>query len=670
MYLTPPVAPIHPKVSVLHGDTRTDNYFWLREKTNPAVLEYLAAENAYTAAMMRPEEALQEQLYREILGRVKETDLSVPVRQGDYFYYTRTEKGRQYTIYCRKRLSLEADEELLLDANALAEGHDYFRVGVFEPSPNHELLAYSSDFDGDEVYTIRVKDLRTGGLLPDSIAGASAALVWANDNRTFFYATLDAAKRPYKVFRHSLGAPADVLVYHEPDERFEVDLAKSKSRAFLFIDSFSHVTSEYRYLPADAPEGDFRVMIPRVQGVEYDAAHHGDHFYIRINDAGPNFRLVRTPVDAPPLDQAVEVRPHRASVMIESVDAFRDHLMLEERDNGLRQIELETLSTGDRHRVEFPEPVYSVTLATNPEFDTPTLRFAYTSLITPLSIFDYDMERRTRELRKQTDVLGGYDSTQYRSERIFATAPDGVRVPISLVYKNGFQRDGHGAALLYGYGAYGHSSEPAFAPERLSLLDRGFVYAIAHVRGGSEMGRPWYDDGKLLHKKNSFTDFVACAEHLAGEGYTSAGRLAILGGSAGGLLMGAVTNLRPDLFHVAIAKVPFVDVLNTMLDASLPLTVTEYEEWGNPNEQSWYDYMRSYSPYDNVQPAAYPHMLITAGLNDPRVSYWEPAKWAARLRATGTDNKLLLLKTNMGAGHFGASGRYEKFRETAFELTA
>ena len=665
--MTPPVAPIHPHQSALHGETRTDNYFWLREKSSPAVLDYLAAENAYTAAVMQSQEALQERVYQEILSRIKETDLSVPVRQGAYFYYTRTEQGRQYSLYCRKRFSMEAQEELLLDANALAEGQEYFRLGVFEPSPDHQLLAYSTDFEGDEVYTIRVKDLRTGELLADSIPGASASLAWANDNRTFFYTIVDHAKRPYKVFRHTLGAAEDALVLHETDERFEVDLAKSKSREYIFIDIFSHLTSEYRYLPAATPEAEFRVMLPRMQGVEYDAAHHGSHFYIRINDAGPNFRLVKTLAAAPSLADAEEVRPHRATVMIESVDAFRDHLVLSERDNGLRQIAIETLSTGEQHRVAFDEPVYTATPDANPEFDTPLLRFAYTSLVTPLSIFDYDMERQTRQLLKQTEVLGGYDATQYRSERIFATAPDGVRVPVSLVYREGFRRDGAAPALLYGYGAYGHASDPSFSPERLSLLDRGFVYAIAHVRGGSEMGRPWYDAGKLLHKKNSFTDFVACADLLVAERYTSAHRLAIFGGSAGGLLMGAVVNLRPDLCHAVIAKVAFVDVLNTMLDASLPLTVPEYEEWGNPNEQPWYDYIRSYSPYDNVRPADYPHMLVTAGLNDPRVSYWEPAKWVARLRASKLGEHLLLLKTNMGAGHFGASGRYQKFRETALE---
>jgi oligopeptidase B len=674
----PPIPP-----AVLRGDNCSDPYQWLRDKNNPAAIEYLNAENRYTESIMQPTEALREKLYREILGRVKETDLSVPTYHGGYFYYTRTEKGKQYAIYCRKQASAadssppdapDAPEQVLLDANELATGQKYFRIGVFQPSPDHRSLAYSTDVEGDEVYTVRIKDLRTGQLLPDTVPGTGAALEWANDNRTFFYTTLDPAKRPYKVYRYQLGGGNSqaVEVYHEPDERFNVDLAKSKSEAYLFLDIGSHVTSECRYLSAAEAEGVFRVLLPRRQDVEYSVAHHGAHFYIRINDTGKNFRLVKTPVEEPlgaepSAANFVEVRAHRDGVFIEAVDAFRNHLVLVERDRGLRGVAIEHLATGAQHRIAFDEPVYTAGLGANPEFDTNLLRFTYTSLVTPASVFDYDMDRRTRELKKQTEVLGGYDPAQYVSERVFATAPDGVPVPVSLVYKSGLVRDGQAPALLYGYGAYGHSSDPAFASDRLSLLDRGFVYAIAHIRGGSEMGRPWYEDGKLLRKKNSFTDFVACAEYLIGQGYTSSGRLAILGGSAGGLLIGAVLNLRPDLFHAAVAKVPFVDVLNTMLDASLPLTITEYEEWGNPNSPQFHEYIRSYSPYDNVERKAYPNLLITAGLNDPRVSYWEPAKWAARLRAAKSGDRLLLLKTNMGAGHFGASGRYERFQETAFD---
>jgi len=644
-----------------------DPYTWLREKDNPEVFEFLNAENRRTEAVMQSTAALQEKLYQEIVGRVKETDLSVPVWHGGYFYYTRTGKGRQYTIYCRKRGSLDAAEEVLLDANELAEGHSYFRIGVYQPSPNHQLLAYSTDVEGDEVYTVRIKDLATCQLLPDCLPGAGAALEWANDNRTFFYTTLDPAKRPDKVYRYRLGGDASTLIFHEPDQRFHVELAKSKSQDYVFIDVNSQVTSEYRYLSAAEPAGEFRVLLPRRQEVEYSVAHHGTCFYIRINDAGKNFRLVKVPVAEPVEGNFLEVCAHRDAVYLEAVDAFRDHLVLLEREHGLRGISIEHLGTGEQHRVSFDEPVYTVGLGANPEFDTSQLRFTYTSLVMPPSVFDYDMDRRTRELKKRTEVLGGYDPADYVSERRFATAPDGARVPISLVYKSGLVRDGQAPALLYGYGAYGHSSDPVFASDRLSLLDRGFVYAIAHIRGGSEMGRPWYEDGKLLRKKNSFTDFIACAGFLIDERYSSPQRLAILGGSAGGLLIGAVLNLRPDLFHAAVAKVPFVDVLNTMLDASLPLTVTEYEEWGNPAEAGFYEYIRGYSPYDNVEPKPYPNLLITAGLNDPRVSYWEPAKWFARLRATKQGDRLLLLKTNMGAGHFGASGRYERFRETAFD---
>ncbi|HWB85217.1 MAG TPA: S9 family peptidase [Bryobacteraceae bacterium] len=667
----PPVARFIPHTSVLNGDTRIDNYFWLRSRENPAVIDHLNAENRYTEATMKPFEGLQKKLYQEILGRVKESDLSVPARIGDYFYYQRTEKGQQYAIYCRKKGNLKAPEEVLLDPNELARGQKYFRIGACEPSPDHQMLAYSADLSGDEVYTIHVKDLRTGRLLADSTGGASDELQWAADNRTFFYTTIDAAKRPDKVFRHRLGAApgTDVLVYQEPDERFSIDLSRSRSRAFIFLDINSHTTSEYRYLRADDPDGTFHVLFPRRQGIEYDAEHHGDSFYVLLNDAGPNFRLVKTPVAHPSSENATEVIPQRTDVLLEQVETFRNHLVVLERDHGLRQVAIQNLSTGKKHRIRFPEPVYTVILSSNPEYNTNQLRFTYTSLVTPSSVYDYDMDQETRELKKETEVLGGYDPSQYVSERLFATAPDGVEVPISLVYKKGLTRSGNNPTLLYGYGAYGSTVEPAFSSDRLSLLDRGFIYAIAHVRGGSEMGRPWYDAGKMMHKKNSFTDFIACAEYLISHKYTSSAHLAIMGRSAGGLLMGAVANLRPDLFRTVIAEVPFVDVLNTMLDPTLPLTVTEYEEWGDPRQKAAYDYISSYSPYDNVQAKVYPNMLITGGLNDPRVSYWEPAKWAAKLRALKKGNHLLLLKTNMGSGHFGASGRYERFQETAFDYT-
>jgi oligopeptidase B len=616
---------------------------------------------------MAPTKSLQEGLYREILGRIQETDLSVPVKRDDYFYYTRTEEGKAYSIQCRKHGSLEAPEEVLLDANALAEGEKYFRLGNFAVSPDHRLLAYSTDLEGDETYTIYVKNLAAGELLPDRIANTYYTLEWANDNRTFFYTVLDETKRPYRAFRHELGAASDTLVYQEDDGRFSLGLVKTRSRRFLFIELSSPLTSEVRYLEAANPGGEFRVMLPRRQDVEYDATHHGEYFYIRTNDAAKNFRLIRTKVGDPSSENWHEVIPARAEVTIEGVDSFEDHLAIYERERGLERICIRDGSGAFSHYIDFPEPVYTVGATGNAEYKTNLLRFNYTSLVTPMSVFDYNVRTRERELKKQYEVRGGYDSSQYQSERIFAKASDGVEVPISLVYRRGLERNGASPLLLYGYGAYGHSIDPRFSSDRLSLLDRGVAFAIAHIRGGAEMGEEWHDNGKLLQKKNTFTDFIACAEHLISAHYTSSNHLAIMGGSAGGLLMGAVLNLHPELFHAAIAKVPFVDTLNTMLDPTLPLTISEYEEWGNPEEKQYYDCIRSYSPYDNVASRKYPTMLVTAGLNDPRVSYWEPAKWVAKLRAQKKDSNVLLLKTDMGSGHFGPSGRYEGIREVAFD---
>lgn len=658
----PPVAKVVPKEITVQGETRNDNYFWLRERSDADVAAYLQAENRYTDEVMEPAAALRETLYKEILGRIQETDLSVPVKRDDYFYYTRTEEGKAYAIHCRKHGSLEAAEELLLDSNVLAEGQKYFRVGNFSVSPDHRLLAYSTDVEGDEAYTIFVKDLATGELLPDRIANTYYTLEWANDNRTFFYTVLDETKRPYRAFRHELGGAADAMVYQEDDGRFALGLRKTRSRRFIFIELASPLTSETHYLEASDPPGEFRVMLARRQGVEYDASHHGEHFYIRTNDQAKNFRLMRTPAANPSSEGWEEVIAARTAVTIEGVDSFEEHLVIYERERGLEKICIH-----GSHYVDFPEPVYTVAPTGNLEFKTRELRFRYTSLVTPASVFDYDIYTRERVLKKQYEVKGGYDASQYRSERIFARAPDGVEVPISLVYRAGFEKNGTSPLLLYGYGAYGHSIDPVFSSDRLSLLDRGFAFAIAHIRGGAEMGEEWHDQGKLLNKKNTFTDFVACAEHLIAERYTSSGRLAIMGGSAGGLLMGAVLNLRPELFHAAVAKVPFVDVLNTMLDPTLPLTMAEYEEWGNPADKQYYEYIRSYSPYDNATAREYPTMLVTAGLNDPRVSYWEPAKWVAKLRALRTDRNILLLKTDMGSGHFGPSGRYEGIKEVAFD---
>lgn len=664
----PPVAKKIPKDVTVYGDTRIDNYYWLRERDNPEVLNYLEAENAYTETMMKHTEELRDSLFREMKGRIKETDLSVPVKIDDYYYYSRTEEGKQYSIYCRKKGSLEADEEVLLDQNELAEGYEYFELGVMEVSPDHRLLAYAVDTTGGEEYELRIKDLTTNKLLPDIVHGVSYSLDWANDNKTIFYTTLDEAKRPFKVSRHVLGTPTteDQLVYREDDDQYFLSVGKSKSREYLFLEMESNITTEVRFLRADDPFGEFRIIHPREKGVEYSVAHRGDWFYILTNDRAVNFRMMKAPVADPSKSNWVEIIPHRETVKIDHMEIFQDFLVVFEKENGLKRIRVTRFDGEETHYVDFPEPVYTISVGDNPEFRSKLLRFSYSSLITPRTVYDYDMETRTRELKKQDAVLGGYDPAQYVSERIWATAPDGKKVPMSVAYKKGLEKNGRNPLYLYGYGAYGFTIDPYFSSVRLSLIDRGFVFVIAHIRGGGYLGRPWYEDGKLLRKKNTFTDFIACAEYLIDRKYTNPDRLVISGGSAGGLLMGAVTNMRPDLFKAVVARVPFVDVINTMLDESIPLTVTEYDEWGNPHDKIYYDYMRSYSPYDNVEAKMYPNMLVTAGLNDPRVQYWEPAKWVAKLRALKTDNNILLLKTNMGAGHSGASGRYDYLKEVAF----
>jgi oligopeptidase B len=669
--VTPPVAKVLPMSDTIHGEVRTDPYFWLRERSNPDVVAYLEAENRYTETMMKHTESLQEQLYKELLGRIKETDLSVPEKLDDYYYYSRTEEGKQYPIYCRKKGSLSAEEEIVLDQNLLASGHEYLRIGVYRISPNHQLLAYSADTTGSETYTLYVKDLSTGQLLRDKISNTSYGVEWANDNRTIFYNVLDEAKRPYQLYRHTLGNDQkdDTLIYHEHDEAFYLELSKTRSKAYILMTLVSKTTSEVHWIKADHPAEHPAVVHPRQHEMEYYLDHRGEKFFIRTNDEAKNFKLMEAPVEDPSKKNWREILPHRETVKIEGIDAFNNHLVVYERENGLKRIRISNMITGEVRDVDFPEPVYTLWPGENPDVNTNLLRFHYTSFITPRSVFDYDMDTGARELKKQYEVLGGYDPSLYQSERIVARASDGTMVPISLVYKKGMVKDGQNPLLLYGYGAYGISRDPFFDSNRLSLLNRGMIYAIAHVRGGGEMGRHWYDQGKLLQKKNTFTDFIACAEHLIAERYTSGDRLAIHGGSAGGLLMGAVTCMRPDLFKVVIADVPFVDVVNTMLDPSIPLTVVEYEEWGNPEDKAYYDYMKSYSPYDNVEAGDYPNMLITAGLNDPRVQYWEPAKWTAKLRALKTDNNVLLLKTDMGVGHSGPSGRYDYLKEVAFEYT-
>ncbi len=669
----PPIAKCVPTTRERHGDIVVDEYAWLRAKDDPEVIAYLEAENAYTEQALAHTKDLQERLFEEIRGRIQETDLSVPTRHGPWWWYSRTEEGKQYGISARKPVvrgdetapSDDVEEQILLDQNVEAADSDYFALGVHNSSPNHEVLAWSADRAGAEVYQLRFRDLRSGTDLPDVVEGTYYSSAWGADSKTFFYTRPDAAMRPYQVWRHVLGTPVgdDVLVHQEDDERFFVGVGATKDEQFLVLQLSSKVTSEVWILEADDPLGEFRVVQPREQDVEYSLEHHGGRFLIVTNaDGAENFKLMEAPQATPERAQWVEVIGHRPNVKLSGLDVFEDHLVLFEREGGVRQIRVRRLSDGDDHVIEQPEPVSTAYGGHNPEFSSHTLRYGYTSMVTPSSVFDYDLDTRERTLRKQQPVLGGYDPAQYVSERVCARAGDGAEVPISLVYRR--DRPAGGPAVLYGYGSYEVSMDPTFSPLRLSLLDRGFAYAIAHIRGGGEMGRSWYTNGKYLKKKNTFTDFVAAAQHLVDSGWTTPRQLAIRGGSAGGLLVGAAVNLRPDLFGAVIAQVPFVDALNTILDPTLPLTVLEWEEWGNPVEsKEYYDYMKSYAPYENVEAKDYPPMLVTAGLNDPRVSYWEPAKWVAKLRTTKTDDNLLLLKTEMGAGHGGPSGRYDAWRD-------
>ncbi len=665
----PPVAPPRPHTLIAHGDVREDPWFWLRDRNDPETIAYLTAENAYTEQQMAPTVPLQEQLYREMLGRIQETDLSVPERDGEWLYYVRTEEGKQYPIHCRRRSNMEGAEEILLDENLLAAEHEYFRLAACDASPDHRRLAFAADYSGSEEFQLFVKDLETGELVGEPVMGMSGNVAWAADSATLFYTTLDEAHRPHRLYRHVVGEGPEtaVLVYEETDGAFFASINLSRSRRFLFLDLGSHTTSETRFLAADDPTGVFQVLRLRTPGVEYEVAEHDGSFYLVTNDNARNFRLMQVPIQDPGTSEWREILSERADVKLDDVDAFSHHLAVYEREGGYRQIRIIDLTSGEQHRVAFPEPVYTIRRNTNPEYDTNALRFTYTSLVTPASVIDYHMDTRRWNVRKQQPVRGGYDPAQYRSERVVASAPDGTPVPVSLVWKEPLVRDGLRPMLLIGYGAYGSSYDPAFSSNTLSLLDRGFIVGFAHVRGGEEFGRAWYEAGKLASKRNTFTDFAAVADHLVQEGWTSRDRLAINGGSAGGLLMGAVTNLRPDLFAAVVAEVPFVDVVNTMFDASLPLTVIEYDEWGNPEIEQDYRNMLSYSPYDNVRAQPYPAMLVTAGLHDPRVQYWEPAKWVAKLRATKTDTNPLLLRTNMEAGHGGASGRYDYLREVAFK---
>jgi len=668
--IQPPDAQKKPKELTIHGDTRIDNYYWLNDRDNPEVIEYLKAENKYTESVLKPTEDFQDKLFNEMKSRIKETDQSVPYFFNGYYYYTRYEKGKEYPFYCRKKGTLDAEEEVMLNVNKMAEGYDFYRVTGINVSPDNKLLAYGVDTVSRRKYTIYVKNLETGELLSENIPVTSGSVAWANDNKTFFYTKKDEVTlRSNKIFKHTLGDSyqSDQEIFHEADETFRTNIYKSKSQKYLIISSGSTLSNEYRILDADNTDDDFKVLQPRERGLEYSIAHSGDYFYIRTNLNAKNFRLMRTPVHKTNKKFWKEVIPHRTDVFLEGIEVFNNYLVAEERKDGLNNIRIINQVTEDEHYINFDEEVYMTYVSNNPEMDTDILRFSYTSMTTPASTYDYNMKTRKRELKKQQEVLGDFDPSDYETKRLWATADDGTKIPMSLVYRKGIKLDGNNPALIYGYGSYGATMSPYFSSTRLSLLDRGFVYAIAHIRGSQYMGRQWYEEGKLLKKMNTFTDFNDCAGYLIEQKYTNPDKLFAMGGSAGGLLMGAIVNLQPELYKGVVAAVPFVDVVTTMLDESIPLTTSEFDEWGNPKVKEYYEYMLSYSPYDQVKAQDYPAMLVTTGLHDSQVQYWEPAKWVAKLRDVKTDDNVLLLHTNMKAGHGGASGRFEALRETAME---
>lgn len=663
---TPPVAPKRPQTSTLHGETRADDYGWLRDKGDHETMAYLDAENAYTEAMTADSKSFQETLYQEILGRIQQTDMAVPYRKGSYLYFSRTVEGQQYPLFCRRKATPDAPEEILLDLNAMAEGLAFMSLGDFEVSPDETKLAYSTDSTGYRQYMLHVKDLITGEVLPDT-AERATSIAWASDSRTLFYTQEDdVSKRSHRLYRHVLGGDHD-LAHEEADERFGESVHLTRSGEWLIHTIASHTTSETRVLAADRPDGEWTLIAPRQQDIEYYVDHRFDRFYIRVNDMGRNFRIVTAPVTSPQPAHWTELVAHRDAVMLSDQDCFVDHLVLSERENALPHIAVRSFATGATRRVSFPEAAYSVGPSANAEFATRTFRYAYQSFVTPPSVYDLDLDQFHSELLKRQPVLGGWDGARYAIERISATADDGTQVPISLVYRKGVTRDGQAPCLLYAYGSYGISSNVTFSSVRFSLLDRGAIFALAHIRGGGDLGKKWHDAARMGGKMTTFTDFIACGEHLIAQRYTAANRLVIQGGSAGGLLMGVVTNLRPDLFAGVFSQVPFVDVINTMLDESLPLTVGEFEEWGNPKVLEHYQWMKAYSPYDNLTKRAYPEMLIKTGLNDSQVGYWEPTKYVAKLRTMNTAPTTLLYKIDMGAGHGGASGRYDALRDAAFD---
>lgn len=671
--LQPPVAEKKDTILEIHGDKRVDPYFWLNDRENPKVIDYLKQENEYYQKMTAHTQALQKDLFEEMKSRIKEDDQSVPYLYNGYYYITRFEKGKDYPIFSRKKGSLTAKEEIMFDCNELAKGHTYFKLGGLSVSLDNKYAAFATDIVGRRIYTLKVKNLETNEILPDEIKNTTGNVTWANDNQTLFYGTQDIKTlRSDKIFKHVLGATSsDEMVYFEKDDTFNISVSKSKSKKYLVISSSSTLTTEYQILNANTPNEKFKIFQPRVRGLEYHIAHFEDNFYIVTNkDKAFNFKVMKTPETATSLNNWKDLIPHRKDVLVEGIEILKDYLVVEERSNGLSKIKVMPWKGKEEYYLPFESETYSAYLTANVDFDTKILRFAYESMKTPASIIDFNLETKTKTVVKEQEVLGGkFDKNNYEEQRVWATAADGTKIPISMVYRKGIKKNGKTPVLLYAYGSYGYSLEPDFDFARLSLLDRGFIYAIAHIRGGEEMGREWYENGKLLKKRNTFTDFIDCSKYLINEKYTSSEHLYAQGGSAGGLLMGAIVNMEPDLYNGILAQVPFVDVLTTMLDDSIPLTTGEYDEWGNPNDKVYYEYMKTYSPYDNVKAQDYPNLYISTGLHDSQVQYWEPAKWVAKLRATKTNNKLLFLDTNMDAGHSGASGRFEALKETAKEYS-
>lgn len=665
----PPAAKKTAKELTAHGDTRIDHYYWLNNREDPEVISYLDAENAYTARMLQHTEKQQEELFEEMKGRIRQNDKSVPYKLNGFIYYTRYEEGKEYPFYCRRALHEGAPEVIMLDVNALSEGYSYYQIGSVQISPDNSIAAYGVDTLSRRIYSIKFKNLATGEYYKDEIPNTTGSVAWADDNKTVYYTVKDNTLRPYRIYRHRLGDdPAnDVLMYEESDATFNSWVYRAASGRFIIIASSSTVSNEYRILPADNPGGEFTVFEPRQRGHEYSIASVGDKFYIITNLDAKNFRLMETTADKTEKKHWREKVAHRSDVFLEGMTPFNDYLVLEERKNGLIGIRVMNLKENKEHYINFGEETYVAWSSTNPEPQSELFRYGYSSLTTPNSVYDYNMKTGEKILLKQDEVVGDFSAENYHAERIYAKAKDGKSVPISLVYRKGTKKDGTAPLLLYGYGSYGISSDPYFNAARLSLLDRGFIYAIAHIRGGQELGREWYEDGKLLKKINTFTDFIASGEYLVQQKYTSKSKMFAMGGSAGGLLIGAVVNMAPDLFHGVIASVPFVDVVTTMLDASIPLTTGEYDEWGNPEVKEYYEYMLSYSPYDQVEAKKYPHMLVLTGLHDSQVQYWEPAKWVAKLRDMKTDTNLLLLDTDMEAGHSGTSGRFKRFKKTALQ---